>query len=417
MATSLQLTTDFSKPTIHLKPSLEFATTPRRFRTSLSIPRASSSSSDSSLVSRRHFVSETAALSLSLTTLPLFGSVLPAKAEDPALSEQTLLETKDGGETWVQRSIPSAEDEDFNYRFNAISFKGKEGWIVGKPAILLHTSDSGDSWERIPLSSQLPGDMLTEDFEEVPVQSRGFGILDVGYRSKDEAWAAGGSGILLQTTNGGKTWTRDKAADNIAANLYSVKFIDDKKGFVLGNDGVLLRFPDRLFPKGLVQFQTGLRLTNLKSSLGHSMKKCCKQVWNHDFFWESMQPGGGEMPQLGVLQQIEKDFGSFSNFREKFTEAALTLFGSGWVWLVLKREERRLQIIKTSNAICPIVWDDIPIISLDLWEHAYYLDFKNDRGKYVDTFMNHLVSWNAAMARMARAEAFVNLNEPNIPVA
>ncbi|KAM1064755.1 hypothetical protein ACFX15_019841 [Malus domestica] len=141
------------------------------------------------------------------------------------------------------------------------------------------------------------------------------------------------------------------------------------------------------------------------------------QVWNHDFFWESMQPGGGEMPQLGVLQQIEKDFGSFSNFREKFTEAALTLFGSGWVWLVLKREERRLQIIKTSNAICPIVWDDIPIISLDLWEHAYYLDFKNDRGKYVDTFMNHLVSWNAAMARMARAEAFVNLNEPNIPVA
>ena len=75
-------------------------------------------------------------------------------------TRQTILETKDGGATWFPRSIPSAEDEDFNYRFNSVSFSGKEGWIVGKPAILLHTSDAGDSWERIPLSAQLPGDMV-----------------------------------------------------------------------------------------------------------------------------------------------------------------------------------------------------------------------------------------------------------------
>ena len=80
-----------------------------------------------------------------------------------------------------------------------------------------------------------------KELEEVPISRRGFGIPDVGYHSKDEAWAAGGSGILLRTTNDGKTWTRDKAADNIAANLYAVKFIDEKKGFVLGNDGILLR--------------------------------------------------------------------------------------------------------------------------------------------------------------------------------
>ncbi|XP_004501983.1 superoxide dismutase [Fe] 3, chloroplastic-like isoform X1 [Cicer arietinum] len=170
------------------------------------------------------------------------------------------------------------------------------------------------------------------------------------------------------------------------------------------------------------------------------------EVWNHDFFWESMQPGGGDMPVLGLLQQIEKDFGSFTNFKEKFIEAALTLFGSGWVWLVyylkrnivvryfalilrvidccehylvvlVKREEKQLAIVKTSNAICPIVWDDIPIINLDLWEHAYYLDYKNDRAKYVNVFMNHLVSWNAATERLAYAEAFVNLGEPKIPVA
>ncbi|CAN1255083.1 Photosystem II stability/assembly factor HCF136, chloroplastic [Linum perenne] len=86
------------------------------------------------------------------------------------------------------------------------------------------------------------GTGITEEFEEVPVQSRGFGILDVGYRSQEEAWAAGGSGVLLRTTNGGRSWIRDKAADNIAANLYSVKFMEGNKGFVLGNDGVLLRY-------------------------------------------------------------------------------------------------------------------------------------------------------------------------------
>ncbi|KAG8473384.1 hypothetical protein CXB51_035475 [Gossypium anomalum] len=141
------------------------------------------------------------------------------------------------------------------------------------------------------------------------------------------------------------------------------------------------------------------------------------EVWNHDFFWESMQPGGGNMPNLGLLEQIEKDFGSFTNFRETFVEAALSLFGSGWVWLVLKRQEKRLAVVKTSNSINPIVWDDIPILNLDMWEHAYYLDYKNDKARYVSTFMNHLVSWNAATIRMARAEAFVNLGEPKIPIA
>ncbi|KAM7467284.1 hypothetical protein LguiB_014846 [Lonicera macranthoides] len=141
------------------------------------------------------------------------------------------------------------------------------------------------------------------------------------------------------------------------------------------------------------------------------------QVWNHDFFWESMQPGGGKMPILQLLQQIEKDFGSFTNLRDKFMEAALTLFGSGWIWLVLKKEEGRLAVVKTTNAINPLLWDDIPLISLDMWEHAYYLDYKNDKEKYATAFLNHLVSWDSAMVRLARAQAFVNLGEPKIPVA
>jgi hypothetical protein len=86
-------------------------------------------------------------------------------------TRQTILETKDGGNTWFPRSIPSAEDEDFNYRFNSVSFKGREGWIIGKPAILLHTSDAGESWERIPLSAQLPGNMVIGFFSHLCLHS------------------------------------------------------------------------------------------------------------------------------------------------------------------------------------------------------------------------------------------------------
>ncbi|CAN6191375.1 unnamed protein product [Urochloa humidicola] len=100
------------------------------------------------------------------------------------------------------------------------------------------------------------------------------------------------------------------------------------------------------------------------------------QVWNHHFFWESMQPEGGGLPEGGVLQQIEKDFGSFTNFREEFIRSALQLLGSGWVWLVLKRNEKKLSVVHTRNAISPLAFGDIPIICLDLWEHAYYLDYK-----------------------------------------
>ncbi|KAG1664832.1 hypothetical protein FOA52_007090 [Chlamydomonas sp. UWO 241] len=287
-------------------------------------------------------------------------------------TRQTLLETFDSGVTWTPRNVEAAKDEGFNYRFNSIAFNGDEGWIVGKPAILLHTTDGGKNWERVPLSAKLPGtpilitagtkegeaemttdqgaiyvtdngaytwsaavqetvdatlnrtvssgingasyyegyfsnvrrnpdgdyvavssrgnffmsweggqtywqphnrpvarriqnmgwtpagslwlttrggDLLfspqkgvSEGFDGSKFNSRGFGILDVGFKDDTTVFACGGSGSLFKSTDGGATWNRDRGGDNVPANLYAIKFFAGGQGFVLGNDAVLLRY-------------------------------------------------------------------------------------------------------------------------------------------------------------------------------
>eukprot|EP00246_Nothoceros_aenigmaticus_P016996 TRINITY_DN8009_c0_g1_i2.p1 TRINITY_DN8009_c0_g1~~TRINITY_DN8009_c0_g1_i2.p1 ORF type:complete len:279 (+),score=51.22 TRINITY_DN8009_c0_g1_i2:21-857(+) len=137
------------------------------------------------------------------------------------------------------------------------------------------------------------------------------------------------------------------------------------------------------------------------------------QAWNHDFFWQSMAPGGGGKPSGEILQLIVRDFGSFENFVTDFKSAGATQFGSGWAWLVLKRE--KLVVEKTPNAINPLIWGHIPLLTMDVWEHAYYLDYQNRRPDYITAFVDHLISWDAVAARLERAKAFVNLGEPEIP--
>jgi len=116
------------------------------------------------------------------------------------------------------------------------------------------------------------------------------------------------------------------------------------------------------------------------------------QTWNHTFFWNSMRPGGGGKPHGALMDMITDSFSSYENFRQEFKAAALAQFGSGWVWLI-KKDDEKLAVMKTSNADNPLAHDLEPLLTLDVWEHAYYLDYQNRRGDFVDVFLDHLVAW------------------------
>ncbi len=122
------------------------------------------------------------------------------------------------------------------------------------------------------------------------------------------------------------------------------------------------------------------------------------QVWNHTFYWNSLSPDGGGEPSGAIADAINSQFGSFSDFKEKFTNAATSLFGSGWTWLV-KNSDGSLSIEQTKNAGCPLTEGQTPILTCDVWEHAYYIDYRNARPDYINAFWN-LVNWDFANKNM-----------------
>jgi superoxide dismutase, Fe-Mn family len=124
------------------------------------------------------------------------------------------------------------------------------------------------------------------------------------------------------------------------------------------------------------------------------------QIWNHTFYWHCMKPAGGGTPTGALLEAINRDFGSFDKFKEEFTNAALTQFGSGWAWLAAK--DGKLSITKTGNADLPMKHGQKALLTIDVWEHAYYIDFRNLRPKYIETFLNHLVNWDFVAANLAK---------------
>jgi Fe-Mn family superoxide dismutase len=118
------------------------------------------------------------------------------------------------------------------------------------------------------------------------------------------------------------------------------------------------------------------------------------QNWNHTFFWNSMRPNGGGEADGNFADKIIENFGSFEKFKQEFTTKATTLFGSGWTWLVA--DGKKLEIVQTHDADTPLAGSKVPLITLDVWEHAYYLDYQNSRPGFIATFLDNLVNWDFA---------------------
>jgi Fe-Mn family superoxide dismutase len=126
------------------------------------------------------------------------------------------------------------------------------------------------------------------------------------------------------------------------------------------------------------------------------------QVWNHTFFWNSMKPQGGGKPTGDLAAAIERDFGGFDKFREQFVQAAVKQFGSGWAWLVA--EGGKLKITSTANADLPLKHKQTALFTVDVWEHAYYIDYRNARQKFVESVVDSLANWDFVSENLKKAK-------------
>jgi superoxide dismutase, Fe-Mn family len=139
----------------------------------------------------------------------------------------------------------------------------------------------------------------------------------------------------------------------------------------------------------------------IKSSSGPLFNNAA-QVWNHTFFWESMKPNGGGAPPAGPVADLIAGLGGYDKFKADFIQAGLTQFGSGWAWLVL--DAGKGKIVKTPNAETPLTTSDVPLLVCDVWEHAYYIDHRNNRKGFLEAFLDKLVNWDFVAKNLAAAK-------------
>ena len=138
----------------------------------------------------------------------------------------------------------------------------------------------------------------------------------------------------------------------------------------------------------------------VKSAPAGGVYNNAAQVWNHTFFWNCMKPNGGGAPSGALADAINKKWGSLDEFKKAFQTSAVGNFGSGWTWLV-KNADGAVEIVNTSNAANPMTDGKTPLLTCDVWEHAYYIDYRNLRPKFVETYMNNLVNWDFVAANFA----------------
>lgn len=183
-------------------------------------------------------------------------------------------------------------------------------------------------------------------------------------------------------------YAKDALAPHLSAESFSFHYDKHHQAYLTNLEKLISGTPEA--EKSLEEI--------VKSSSGKVFNNAA-QVWNHDFFWASMKPGGGGEPTGALADAIKRDFGSYADFRKQFADAAVAQFGSGWAWLI--KDGDALKIVTTSNADTPLARGQKPLLTCDVWEHAYYIDYRNLRAKFVETFLDHLVNWDFAAANFA----------------
>jgi Fe-Mn family superoxide dismutase len=188
-------------------------------------------------------------------------------------------------------------------------------------------------------------------------------------------------------------YSNDALAPHISANTIGYHYGKHHRAYVDNLNGLLKDAPDlaALSLEALIPKIAG-------DATKAGMFNNAAQVWNHTFYWKSMSPKGGGQPKGKLLDLIGTSFGGFDKFKEEFATAGKTQFGSGWAWLVLDGD--KLKVEKTSNADTPMARGKKCLLTMDVWEHAYYLDYQNQRPVYITTFLDKLVNWEFAAANL-----------------
>jgi len=183
-------------------------------------------------------------------------------------------------------------------------------------------------------------------------------------------------------------WARDALAPHISAETIDYHYGKHHQAYVTNlNNQIKGTEFENLALEDIIRKATGGMFNN------------AAQVWNHSFYWNCLKPNGGGEPSGALAEAINKAFGSFAQFKEEFTKTCVGTFGSGWGWLV-QRADGGLALVSTSNAGTPITGSDRPLLTCDVWEHAYYIDYRNARPKYLEAFWQ-LVNWEFAASQMA----------------
>ncbi len=184
-------------------------------------------------------------------------------------------------------------------------------------------------------------------------------------------------------------YAMDALAPHISKETFEFHYGKHHQAYVTNLNGLI---------KG-TEFENSTLEDIIKKSSGGVFNNAA-QVWNHTFFWHSMKPSGGGKPAGALAAAIDKKWGSFDAFKEAFTKSAVGNFGSGWTWLV-KKADGSVDLVNTSNAATVLTTADKALLTIDVWEHAYYIDYRNARPKFVETFLNNLANWDFAAKNFA----------------